>query len=445
MNATKTISPRESPKSTRPYYHGGVVYVRTDGEAAPRAVQPADLAAEGGTVRLGAGTPIAASEAGPLEPAAVAIESDGRLRDRLATALGPPSLGPWARARLVALGLGMLPALVLLELDRELLGRGETTPGRLATDACLAGYVAFELTRRTPRAPGIAAAALVAIALRFALGIARACGHATPVVWVATALAVVAAGLVLSRAPTRERMVLELEDRLGIPRSDALAARRPPEASSRLFAASLAVAIGLPALLVVMRRGGVSIGAQAIAFVAYAVVLPLAVRRTLDPAPRPAIPPLRTLAAIGAGLALAAALISGAQHFFEAGAEIARCTNKLDAESRRMLVREAAEVAQGVARVRGSTALFAFTALAVPLAEERVYRDLLLRVLARRYGTSYGLLASAAVFGFAHVGIYEVALYQTVLLGLSFGVALMEGGIVAAFVVHAAWNVLVVT
>jgi membrane protease YdiL (CAAX protease family) len=34
------------------------------------------------------------------------------------------------------------------------------------------------------------------------------------------------------------------------------------------------------------------------------------------------------------------------------------------------------------------------------------------------------------------------ALYQTVLLGLGFGVAYLEGGLLAAFVAHAAWNLL---
>jgi membrane protease YdiL (CAAX protease family) len=46
------------------------------------------------------------------------------------------------------------------------------------------------------------------------------------------------------------------------------------------------------------------------------------------------------------------------------------------------------------------------------------------------------------VFGIAHVGIYQLALYQTVLLGVAFGIAYAEGGLLAAFTVHAAWNLL---
>jgi membrane protease YdiL (CAAX protease family) len=62
-------------------------------------------------------------------------------------------------------------------------------------------------------------------------------------------------------------------------------------------------------------------------------------------------------------------------------------------------------------------------------------------VLVRKYGGAYGLFASAVVFGIAHTGSYDVALYQTVLLGIAFGVAYAEGGIVAAIAAHAAWNV----
>jgi hypothetical protein len=39
-------------------------------------------------------------------------------------------------------------------------------------------------------------------------------------------------------------------------------------------------------------------------------------------------------------------------------------------------------------------------------------------------------------------GVYELALYQTVLLGMGFGIADAEGGLIAAFIVHARWNLL---
>jgi membrane protease YdiL (CAAX protease family) len=455
MKVTKTISPRESPKTTRPYYHGSVVYVRIDGEAAASPCEPADLAVPGGSVRLRADSLIAAGPHGPFLPAATALRVDGPLRDQLASGLRATSLAPWRKVRQAALALGVLPALGLLELDRELLGSHQATPGRLAMDACLATYVGYELTRRTPRMPGVAAAALVAIALRYGLGASRECGKVGALVWIAMVLALASAAVVLARAPSRDRVALELGDRLGISRSDAFAARALPEASTALVLGAVAASVGLPAMLFALRRGGLAIPLQAAAFIGYAIVVPRIVRRALDPAhdgdraslaksvTRASLE--RVLLATLTGLALAVALVSGTQHLFDAGAELARCTGRLDIEAHRLLAREAAEVAQGVLRVRGSAALFAMIAVAVPLAEERIYRDLLLRVLARRFGASYGLFAAAVLFGFAHVGLYEVALYQTVLLGLAFGLAWLEGGIVSAVVVHAVWNLLLLT
>jgi membrane protease YdiL (CAAX protease family) len=181
------------------------------------------------------------------------------------------------------------------------------------------------------------------------------------------------------------------------------------------------------------------------AFVAYAVVVPEIVRRVLERAAGTAPHPhsvRETLLAIAVGLALTAALLHGTHQFFDAGGELARCTGRLDEATRRLLAAEAAELSRRVANVRASTALVLTTTLVMPLAEERIYRGLLMRVLVKRYGLTYGLFASAVAFGLAHVGIYELALYQTVLLGIGFGIAYAEGGLVAAFVVHAAWNLL---
>lgn len=289
--------------------------------------------------------------------------------------------------------------------------------------------------------PGVAAASLVAVALRFALVTSRLCGRVHALVWAALALASLAAGVVLWRAPSRTRLALELQGRMGIARSDAFAASLPPEASSSLVFASIASAVGLPLLVHMMARSGLGLVPQAAIFGAYGLVAPTVVRRALDRGARDARPrALPVLVAIFTGLALTGALMSGASHFFEAGSEIARCANKLDADAKRLLAREAAEIASGVARVRASGALSFMILAVVPVAEERLFRDLLMRVLVRKYGGSYGLLASSVVFGFAHFGVYEVALYQSVLLGLAFGVAWTEGGVIAAMIVHAAWN-----
>jgi membrane protease YdiL (CAAX protease family) len=294
----------------------------------------------------------------------------------------------------------------------------------------------------------VAAAAMLAVAMRWGLVVARLCGqHVHLMVWAATALAGVAAGAILVRAPSRERVALELLGKLGIARSDVLAAKRASAPPGALVAAAALAAAGLPALLWALRRGGVGLWPQAVAFVAYALLVPELARRALTrssssegAALRPKI--LATLFAIAAGLTLTAALLHGTHQFFDAGAELARCTGRLDDATRRLLAAEAAELSQRAASVRASTALVLMTTLVMPLAEERVYRGLLMNVLVRRYGMTYGLFASAAAFGLAHVGVYELALYQTVLLGIGFGLAYAEGGLLAAFVVHAAWNLL---
>jgi membrane protease YdiL (CAAX protease family) len=445
-----------------------VVHVRKAGEELARACEPGDLAAEGGSVTIQAETLVSRAAEGPFAPAAVALERDPALRDAFARALRVPSMAAWDRARFVVLGLTALPLVMLVELDRELVGKGLLGSGRLAVDGLIAGYVVFELTRRTPRLPAVAAAAMLAVAMRWGLVVARLCGqHVHVMVWAATALAVVAAGALLVRAPSRERVAKELLGKLGISRSDVLAAKRASAPPGALVAAAALAAAALPALLWALRRAGVGLWPQAFAFVAYALMVPELARRGLAREPsadavaneragkESAVkegaaagvastpkPVLAILFAIAAGLTLTAALLHGPHQFFDAGAELARCTGRLDDATRRLLAAEAAELSQRVASVRASTALVVMTTLVMPLAEERVYRGLLMNVLVRRYGMTYGLFASAAAFGLAHVGVYELALYQTVLLGIGFGLAYAEGGLLAAFVVHAAWNLL---
>jgi len=423
-----------------------VIYVRTAGEDTTRPCTPEELTADGGSIAVTAETLIAQDEAGPFAPLPVALERDAALRDAFARAIPVPSLRAWSRIRIFVLAVAAVPLLMLLELDRELVSKDLLAAGRLLVDLLLAAYIGFELTRRTPRLPGIAGAALLATGMRWLLVITRLCGKGVhPAVWVALTLSVGAGLAVFARAPTRARLSLELLDKLGISRADANAARKPELVPGALVAAAAVVAAGLPLLLWVLRRSGIALWPQAVAFVVYALAAPELVRRALDKggaerAPRAGVP--RTLLAIGAGLAITAALLHGTHQFMDAGAELARCTGRLDEASRRLLGAEAAELSRRIASVRASTMLALMTTCVMPLAEERVYRGLLMNVLVRRYGFAYGLFVSSAVFGFAHVGIYEIALYQTVLLGAGFGLAYAEGGLVAAFVVHALWNLL---
>ena len=101
----------------------------------------------------------------------------------------------------------------------------------------------------------------------------------------------------------------------------------------------------------------------------------------------------------------------------------------------------------GTARIptQGSCLPVVLTSIVFPFVEERIYRGLLQDALVRKYGFAYGLFAAAIVFGVAHLGVYQFALYQTALLGLGFGVAYLEGGLLAAFIAHATWNLILLT
>ncbi len=434
-----------------------MVYVRTDAggeDVAPRGVDAKELSREGGTSNVAADTPISSAAEGPFEPLAVALERDPALRDEVAKAVPVPSLSAWLRMRYVVLALTVLPLVMLVELDRELVAKDLLGPGRLLVDLLLAAYVVFELTRRSPRLPAVAGAAMLAVAMRWVLVVTRLCGRGVhAVVWIAALCSAAAALVILARAPSRQRVALEIMGKLGIERADVLAVKSKalgPMPSNGLVAAAAAGAAGLPLLLWLLRKGDVGTWPQAAAFVAYALVVPAIVQRLdpsrIDQAREPAVPAAamvaRTLFAIALGLTLTAALLYGTHQFFDAGGELARCTGRLDDATRRLLAAEANELARRVASIRASAMLVLMTTALMPLAEERIYRGLLMNVLVRRYGTSYGLFASAAAFGFAHVGIYEIALYQTVLLGIGFGLAYAEGGLLAAFVVHAVWNLL---
>jgi membrane protease YdiL (CAAX protease family) len=278
--------------------------------------------------------------------------------------------------------------------------------------------------------------------------IVRFCEKGAPAtLWATAALSVIAGFAIFARAPSRERVALEIMGKLGISRSDALAtkatARTLAMPASTMIGAAAVAAAGLPLLLWILRRGAVGIWPQAAAFVAYAAIVPWIVQRNdARENARPATKVVTTLIAIPLGLALTAALLHGTHQFFDAGGELARCTGRLDEDTRRLLAAEAAELSRRIASVRASTAVVIMTTAVIPLAEERIYRGLLMNVLVRKYGFRYGLFASAAAFGVAHVGVYEIALYQTVLLGIGFGLAYAEGGLVAAFVVHAVWNLL---
>jgi len=423
-----------------------MLFVRNSGVVTAHA--PSDfLEAAGSAHKLSAASLVAPTQDGPFEPLGRAIETNGRLRDRLAEAIPIPSLGRhYGRLRLFLLGLIAPSMVMLLELDRELAGGGDVSVLRVVVDLILVAYAVWELTRRTPRMPIVLATSLLAISLRWGLILARLCGAARVFVYVGAALPLLAAVVVMVRLPSRARVSLELLGKLGISRSDFYrVANDRPEAPAALIAAAVGIAAALPAMLIGLRALGAGPIPQAIAFLLFALIVPELARRTMDSGTgyRPAaMPPRSIMNAVILGIAVTSALVTAGRLFFDTGTEIARCAERLDKEAAAAHAAEAIELTRAVTNVRASILLVLLAAIVFPFGEERIYRGLLQDTITRRYGKAYGIFASALGFGLAHVGIYHMALYQTVLLGIGFGLAYAEGGLLAAFMVHATWNIL---
>jgi len=396
---------------------------------------------------LRAGTLVSIEKGGPYAPLAIAVATDGLLRDRLASVLATPSLRGGVATRWAILAITLVPLGLLLELDRELATKAQAAPSRVVVDVLLAAWTLWELTRRTPRLPGIAAIAMLAVGSRWALVATRHCGtdgRMNAVVYLNVALAFGAAAALATIVPSRGRVAQELLGKLGIERADILAARTRPEADAALVAAAIGCAAGLPALLFLFRTIRAGMLVEAAGFALYGVGAPLLIRRFFDTVPeaRAVRSPRAILEATAAGLTLAAAAVTVGHLFFDNTAELARCFHRLGDEAKLARAAESAELTQAIGRVRADAVLFVLTAAVFPFAEERIFRGLLQDVFERKYGRAYSIFAASVAFGVAHLGVYEVALYQTVLLGIGFGVAYGEGGLLAAFFVHATWNLI---
>src|SRR5262249_26727143 len=83
---------------------------------------------------------------------------------------------------------------------------------------------------------------------------------------------------------------------------------------------------------------------------------------------------------------------------------------------------------------------FVLTTLLAPLAEELIYRRLLQQTLRERLRPWLAIGISSTMFGLAHVFVYVAAIWQTVLLGLAFGLAFEEAGLAASVATHVLWN-----
>lgn len=386
---------------------------------------------------------IGRSPTGPFARFPRAFE-DAALREAFALATTLPAWMAYRKVR-PFLFFGLVPLLMLLELDRELaLGSVGGSKPRVLLDLVLLALVARDLWRPLPRHPLVSAAVLFGAAARFTLLIAKSCGQEPHVIiFAAPVLALAMSALVAFTSPGRRRVVRELHTSLGLalPPPSQPVTGAPRE--SRTLWSALAIAVLLPpALLLGGKVGGLWV--QAAVMVAWGIGLPhLVVPRVDDPVPRRAsyYSRLSSLHWGLIGIALAAGLTGGTHYLVDAVAQVIACTDMHAAAGATSFVaNESREAARGIFAARESIVYFVMTVGVSPLIEERVYRGMLQRAATARLGPRRGIALASIVFGLAHLGVYRVAVYQTVLLGVSFGVAFEEGGLVASLLAHAVWN-----
>jgi len=420
---------------------GPVIFVRQPGGPVSRV---AVAALAGGPLRLRATTEVALREGGTYEPFAHGVARDPELRARLAHGLALPASVAFAKLRPL-LFLGLVPLFMLVELDRELWVAG--LPGartRLVVGALLGLMLAGDFVRKVPRHPGTSAAVLFWVAARYLNVLAVVCGKTGVHGFFAPALAAGVGGVLLARAPRGNALTEAILDKLGVDPSEVLRARLGDMPKPKVVAAAVAAAFGLPVLLYVLRKVDGNIWTTGFALIAYAAVVPELVERLVE-GERPArgrFRPTRVLFGAVVGFALTTGLVSSAQRSFDAGIYVQRCTHpqEFEREGKKLLEAETHEVRRGIQQAKDALPVLLMTVLAVPLAEERLYRGLLQRVLTRRYGERLGLVYAALAFGASHLVVYRVAAYQAALMGFGFGSAFGEGGLVASFLAHALWN-----
>jgi len=374
-------------------------------------------------------------------PLDTAVRSDATLRERFAAALDLPRASRYRKLR-PFLFLGLIPSLMLFELDREL--AMDAIPGasaRLALGLVILVVCTSDLLRPIPRHPRVTALMFLAAGARFALLLARSCASgAHPLILAAPFLALTMAVATTAVSPTRERISRDIDDALGLGAQASISGA----AKSGSAWGALAIAVLLPVALIASGRA-FGLWGQALVMVTWGLVLPQLAVPNVDHLNTRRSPYFSWSNVIGAalvGVTLTATLTGGVHYAVDAVAYAVQCTHTAASEgASRFMSRETAEVSRNVNEAQHDIAFFLMTAFLAPLVEERVYRGALQRVMGARFGATRAIMIAAAVFGFAHLGIYRVAIYQTLLLGVAFGIAFEEGGLLASIATHVVWNV----
>ena len=399
----------------------------------------------------------------PFVPVERDLDHNGTLRDALLYAF------PWGRAARYAklrfvLFAGLVPMVLLVVLDADLLRtQHEGAAAALAVDLLSAFVVAVDLAQPHPRHPHVTAAAFGAAGLRFAQLVALQCGTTHAVLMLFGAVALVAAVACLVMAPTPRSVADHLRRALAL----APPTRLPPRTSQGFFRYiiyAIAAAAVLPALLWLMRSSETTLALQLLIFVLFALIVPYVGRVFVGKEPpvhrdsvagalgiplsmyqlsfRALVRALTRVTAVGVmSLVLSFALVRGAQSGVETAARVQHCVVGRTAPPpalQRFVDAQRLEV--GGATTSKDPSWLLLTVLVVPIAEELVYRGLVQHALRRRLKRRLAIGLAALLFGLAHLVVYQNAVYQPILLGLSFGLAYERAGILASILVHMLWN-----
>ncbi len=406
-----------------------VVFVRRSGEESSvpaEAVHPTELAA---MAKERDDLSVSAAKDGAFVPLARAPETP-IVRERIARAFETPSVTRFRRARPWLL-LALFPVLALVDLERQLISLGTTGVGsRLVLDLVVLAFMIFEIARPIPRHPRTWALASLAVAARYAYMIAAMCGRGLPLFFLGLGLSIAAAVLAFATMPTPRTLAREVRRVLDV---EPISEVRTPSPVGPAILASLA----LPVVLLAARAAGAGLLTTAAIFVTVGAALPFVARL---PANEKTHSIFERADASFFGLAASITLVRLLHYTTLACAEGLRCAAPRAYEALAKPVLDAQSNESHDASTRFAIVLAAMAVLVVPVVEERLYRATLQRALRARMSSSKALAASAMIFGIAHVGVYTASIHQAILLGIAFGAAYEEAGLVAAIAAHALYN-----
>ena len=217
---------------------------------------------------------VADHPSGPFVPLQPELDRNGPLREALLHACPMARATRYARLRWL-LFAGLVPVLLLLEIDRELMLEGRPGAGAaLALDALFALAIAFDLAWVTPRHPHATAAAFGSVALRICALAMATCGReAHWVVWAFAGAASAGSAAVLALSPTPRQVADHLRKSLAMAPPTKL-----PLRTSRGFypyiAYAIAAAAALPGLLFLLQFTRTPLIVQLLAFFGFAWLVP---------------------------------------------------------------------------------------------------------------------------------------------------------------------------